>query len=117
MELLRQIEVVDRIIFHIEKNFHIQNCLKDIHQITFVECPIYERAFQEQVNLSINQYINKVRTEQAIQLLEETQLDVEEVALVVGINGYYEFVHIFEELMGVSPSAYRNQICDEKVSN
>ena len=117
MELLRHIEIVDRIIFHIEKNFHEMNCLKDIHHMIFVDCPIYEKVFQEQVHLTIDQYVNKVRMEQAAQLLEETQLDVKEVALVVGINGYFEFAHIFEELMGVSPSKYRNQICDGKINN
>lgn len=117
MELLRQIEIVDRIIFHIEKNFHEINCLQDIHHRIFVDCPIYEKVFQEQTRLTIDQYVNKVRTEQAAQLLKETQLDVKEVALVVGISSYFEFAHIFEELMGVNPGQYRNQVCDGKVNN
>ncbi|MEK4426917.1 helix-turn-helix domain-containing protein [Solibacillus sp. FSL K6-1523] len=85
--------------------------------MNFVDCPIYEKIFQEQVHLTIHQYINKRRTEQAVQLLEETQLDVKEVGSVVGINGYFEFAQIFEEQMGVSPSKYRNQICNGKVNN
>lgn len=112
MELLRQIEVVDRIILHIEKNFYEMNCLKDIHHMFFMDCPIYETIFLEQVHITINQYIKKVRIEQAVQLLEETQMDVKEVALAVGVYDYFEFVYTFKEVMGVSPSEYRNQICD-----
>ncbi|ATP41706.1 AraC family transcriptional regulator [Solibacillus sp. R5-41] len=115
MELLQQAEIVDRIIFHIEKNFRVKNCLKDLHEVIFVEYPVYEKVFQEQVNLTIHEYIVRLRTEQAVRLLEETQLDVKEVAIAVGINGYFEFVRIFEKQMGISPSKYRNQICKAKV--
>ncbi len=114
MDLLRQVEIVDRIIFRIEKNFSEMNCLHDLHEEIFVECSIYEKIFQEQVKLTIHEYINRLRTEQAVQLLEETQLDVKEVAIAVGVNGYFEFTQIFEEIRGISPSKYRNQICEGK---
>lgn len=116
MEILRQIEVVDRVIFFIEKNFCTESCLQDLHDFISVQCSIYEETFHEQVGLTIHEYISSIRTEKAIELLKRSPLDVKDVSNAVGINSYYEFAHVFEELIGMSPGNYREQIFNGEVS-
>ncbi|MEG0471143.1 MAG: helix-turn-helix domain-containing protein [Solibacillus sp.] len=114
MEICRQAEIVDRIIFYIEKNFRKTNCFDGLHGLIVVDCPKYEKVFLQHVSLSIHEYIIRLRTEQAIHLLERTQLEVEDVAVAVGINGIFEFAHVFEKQIGISPCMYRNQVCMSK---
>ena len=68
----------------------------------------FSRCFKEIQGMSIMEYINKVRLDRAIYLLNHTDLTVIEVAKSVGFDDPYYFSKKFKAYTGVPPSRFKN---------
>ena len=110
MEPLHNEEIVGKVKDFIVKNLKNKNCLLELESQFSKQWPTYQLIFKEQVGMTVEEYVNKVRMDEAEKLLEKTTLDIKEVAKAVGINGYFEFTELFKRLIGVTPSVYRNQL-------
>ena len=73
------------------------------------------RKLTNSINLSPNLFIKKIRLLRAIQLLEETSLNISEISEQCGFNDISYFGHTFKKEYGVSPSSYRQNF--QKYSN
>jgi AraC-type DNA-binding domain-containing proteins len=65
------------------------------------------RMFNKITGYSITHYVNKVRVNQAQELLRTTHLTVGEIAELVGFNDIYYFSKIFKKYVGFSPAYYK----------
>ncbi|NOV04199.1 response regulator transcription factor [Paenibacillus planticolens] len=65
------------------------------------------RLFREETGESFNDYVTRLRMEKAMQLLQNTQLKVYEVAEQVGIPSYRYFSQLFRNWTGVAPTDYK----------
>ena len=110
MEPYKNEEIVGEIIDYIEKNLKNRTCFIDLESQLSKRCPTYQLIFKEQVGMTVEEFVNKTRMNEAEKLLEKTTLDIKEVAVAVGINGYFEFTQLFKQMIGVTPSGYRNQL-------
>ncbi|MEK3769594.1 helix-turn-helix domain-containing protein [Paenibacillus sp. FSL R5-0887] len=68
------------------------------------------QLFKEVTGVNFSDHLIKVRMDQAIILLKESGLTVDEIAVRVGYNSSHSFRRAFKRLMGVSPSAYRQSV-------
>lgn len=68
------------------------------------------KLFKTYTSKSINDYINKIRVEKALGLLEECGMSINDVALKVGFSSKSYFHTIFKRVVGVTPSEYRQKI-------
>ena len=59
--------------------------------------------------MTIPQYINKARIQQAKYLLRNTNLTVNEIAKSVGFEDPFYFSRAFKAYMGVSPKVYKEK--------
>ncbi|NMB97308.1 MAG: AraC family transcriptional regulator [Clostridiaceae bacterium] len=65
-------------------------------------------------------YINKIRTEKAKQLLDDSRLPIKSVAEQVGFINVNSFVRVFKKYTGISPGKYRrinNMVISRSVLN
>ncbi|UKS27344.1 response regulator [Paenibacillus sp. HWE-109] len=65
------------------------------------------RLFREETGESFNDYVTRIRMEKAVNLLQNTQLKVYEVAEQVGIPSYRYFSQLFRNWTGVAPTDYK----------
>ncbi|MGE7981896.1 AraC family transcriptional regulator [Solibacillus sp. NPDC093137] len=65
------------------------------------------KSFKENTGMTINLYLNKIRIEQATQLLVRTNLDITEVSNNVGYNNIYHFIKTFKKIVGTTPGNFR----------
>ncbi|GFZ77708.1 putative two-component response regulator [Paenibacillus marchantiophytorum] len=65
------------------------------------------RLFREETGESFNDYVTRMRMEKAVNLLQNTQLKVYEVAEQVGIPSYRYFSQLFRNWTGVAPTDYK----------
>lgn len=65
------------------------------------------RVFNEQMKMSIREYITSLRIETAKILLRDTKLEIAEIAMSVGFSEPYYFTSIFKKHTNSTPSAYR----------
>ncbi|GGD66120.1 response regulator transcription factor [Paenibacillus nasutitermitis] len=65
------------------------------------------RLFKEETGEAFNDYLTRLRIDQAIRLLKTTNLKVYEVAERVGIPSYRYFSVVFRGITGVSPTEFK----------
>ncbi len=68
------------------------------------------RLFKETFAISFTDYVNILRVNQAVKLLRETELTVEEVGLEVGFHSRKHFYDMFRRHTGMTPGAYREDV-------
>lgn len=65
------------------------------------------QLFTEHTGIPVHQYLLKVRIRQALELLQNTDLPVREIAVQVGFRDCSYFSQYFKKITGYSPSAFR----------
>ena len=63
--------------------------------------------FAENLHMSLGRYIQSLRVEDALQLLEQTQLSISQIVGETGFGSIRSFNRAFQRIMGISPRAYR----------
>jgi transcriptional regulator GlxA family with amidase domain len=69
----------------------------------------FARAFRREVGTTPASYVEAVRVEHAIQMLETTAAGAEQIALACGFGTVETFRRAFRRRMGVSPGQYRDR--------
>ena len=64
-------------------------------------------VFKENTGITLLSYIHKVRLEKAKELLETTDLNLEEISGRVGCNNSVYLTRLFKKYEGITPAAYR----------
>ena len=65
------------------------------------------RQFSAEMNVSLLDYINALRIDHAVNLLQTTRLSIEEIAQQSGFSDARTFRRVFSKAKGANPSAYR----------
>ncbi len=68
------------------------------------------RIFKVRTGETIGQYCNRLKIDRAKELLTETNLSIETVAVQVGFNSNTYFDRVFHKISGLSPQAYRKTL-------
>ncbi|MNR52334.1 Transposon Tn10 TetD protein [compost metagenome] len=63
--------------------------------------------FKEVTGVNLSDHLEKVRMDQAANLLKGDSYTVDEIAVRVGYNSSHSFRRAFKRVLGVSPSSYR----------
>lgn len=72
------------------------------------------KLFKEQTGEFFNDYLLRIRIEEAKRLLLENRLRMGEIASAVGFSNQSYFNRMFRKSCGVSPAEYRRQCSEEK---
>ena len=70
------------------------------------------RLFSEHVSMSLTEYVNTVRIEQARGMLSAGSASVKDVSYSVGFHDPNYFGRIFKRITGVSPSEYAKEVSE-----
>ena len=68
------------------------------------------RIFKSRTKQTIKEYCNRAKISQAMQLLTETDLNIEDIALQTGFNSATYFDRVFQKITGLAPQAYRASV-------
>ena len=69
----------------------------------------FSKLFHQETGLSLREYVNQLRIDEAKRLLLSTERPVSEVASEVGFDNISYFSTVFRKMMGLSPIEYRIQ--------
>lgn len=89
---------------YIDEYFQEQITLGSLSNIFHFNSSYISRAFHENKNITINQYINQKRIKHAIYLLETSDLAIKDIALSCGFENISHFNRVFKRLTGTTPS-------------
>ena len=77
-----------------------------VHTSTFYFCKLFKKA----TGINFTEFVSRLRTEKAKNLLLNPNLRISEIAYEVGFQSLTHFNRIFKKITGQSPTDYREQL-------
>jgi AraC-like DNA-binding protein len=77
-----------------------------VHTSIFYFCKLFKKV----LGLNFTEYVSRVRTEKAKNLLLNPNLRISEIAYEVGFQSLTHFNRVFKQVVGESPSEYRSHL-------
>lgn len=68
----------------------------------------FSRLFRTSYNQTFLEYLTAYRIDRAVELLQQTDIPVREIAVRVGYTDANYFTKVFKRHLGVTPTEYRN---------
>jgi AraC-like DNA-binding protein len=96
---------IDYVEFHYADEFKIADLADECHMSE----THFRRVFQEKMNMSPIEYVNFVRVKKACELIDKTDVSMEEVAERVGFSTPSTFNRNFRRIMGTSPYQWKKR--------
>lgn len=106
----RKHQTVHQVTDYVLENFSDNLSLASLSDIFYLNKCYLSRIFKEITNLTVNEYINVTRINNASRLLAETDLPVSEVARQCGYKSPTYFEKVFRAYREISPLRYRNEV-------
>jgi YesN/AraC family two-component response regulator len=92
--------------------------LQSICEAFSISQPYLSRLFRKHRNLSFNEYLTKIRIDEACRLLNNhPEMLFKEIAEIVGYQDHHYFSRIFKLLTGQNPSEYKEKNIDSDSKN
>ncbi len=94
-------------ISYINDNLHREISVQDISRSTNLSKTALYEAFHRRFHRTVGSYINAKRVERSMELLQKTELTMEEIAQRTGFSSASYFSKIFKKQTGRPPLQYR----------
>ncbi|MCQ2613650.1 MAG: AraC family transcriptional regulator [Treponemataceae bacterium] len=88
---------------HLSSDIHLPEIASAIN----VSPNYLSAVFNREAEMSISTYINRRRIEKAVELLETSNANIEDIASFVGFSDMNYFTRVFKGIKGITPSEYR----------
>ena len=102
--------LVRKVVDYINLNLVNDLSVKNLADLFYISPTYLARIFKKEVNYSIVEYINKQRIRRSTLLLKDSNLPVNQISQIVGINDFNYFSRLFKKYMNKTPSQYRKEI-------
>lgn len=94
---------------YIESNLSGNLSIESISKATNISRSVLYRNFSYHHGMTVSEYINLKRVNEAVGLLIKTDLSIDEIAQTVGFASATYFVSVFKRLKGLTPLQFRKQ--------
>lgn len=101
---------IHKIIGYVRNNYMNKISLDDIADYVFMSKSHISKIFNEEMNMGLSTYINKVRIEKSKVLLHDSSMSVGEIASYIGFDDQSYFTKLFKAETGLSPKQFRKKI-------
>lgn len=109
-------QAVRKAIAFMEENYGTGIGLSDVAASVELSAEYLSRLFREETGFKFIVYLNNLRLKHAVELLENTNLKVYEVAERVGYSSLSYFSTVFKKNMGQNPFEYKNSCSGGRLS-
>ncbi len=99
-------EITRRAIEYVNKNYKKDISLSEIAEFTGVSNSYISRVFKEDCGMGFVEFLNRIRVENAKNLIENGKLKLKEIVVKVGFNNYNYFFRVFKDIEGMTPLEY-----------
>lgn len=107
------IRYVSYALSYIHENYSGKILIQDIADHLNISARYLSKVFFQHMNLTILNYINIYRINQAIDLMLNTDLTLTHIAAHIGLKDSQHFSKLFRNIIGISPSRYRKLLLHE----
>lgn len=93
----------------LEKNAHLKLCVEELAERVAMSPRNFARIFVRETGMTAAKYIDQIRMERAIRLLEDADDPLETVASGSGFTSAEQLRRVFSRRMGITPMEYRER--------
>lgn len=98
-----------RVKTYIDNNYSKQLKVSSLAKMEFMEAGYLGEAFTKEFGYSINEYINRVRINKAMELIRTTNMKLNDISYAVGYKNYNNFFAHFIKIANKKPTQYYEQ--------
>lgn len=98
--------LVNTTLEYIHKNFKNDINLQDISEYAFCSSNHLARVFKKTMNITVMNYIHKIRIEKSINILKNQNISIQELSSEVGYNNINNFYKHFKKITNNTPLNY-----------
>lgn len=103
-------ELTDRLLTYVAEHFQEQLTLERLSRELHVNKYYISHLFAERLQMNFRQYLNHIRLEYALQMMDATDWPMTRVWEEAGFNSQRSFNRCFRENMGMAPTEYRKKM-------
>lgn len=103
------VSIIAQVKHFIEQHYKQDINRDEISQSVFVTPNYLSKRFREETGVSLREYINRLRIDEAKRLLLTTDKPISTIALDMGFGNISYFSTVFKKITGMSPAEYRNR--------
>ncbi|MGL6201678.1 MAG: response regulator transcription factor [Lachnospiraceae bacterium] len=103
-------QTVHRVADYIESHYNMELSLTSLAEKFHVDPTYLSKIFSQEIGENLITYITNKRTEQAKLLMKDENINLSEIAFMVGYDDYTYFSRVFKKRTGYSPREYRSQV-------
>lgn len=99
----------EKVDYYIKNHLDKKITLKELSEYVHLNSSYLSRLFKKVKGVSLIEYINGLKMEQAKQLLK-SDMNIEQVGQKIGISDPFYFNKVFKKTVGVSPTVYKKSL-------
>lgn len=100
-------DMVHKATKYIDEHYHEEISLTSMSEMFNVESTYFSKMFKQENGKGMMQYVTEKRVERAKEYMRQEELNITEVAFLVGYDDYTYFNKVFKKLEGMSPRQYK----------
>ena len=106
----KKVSAIESIMDYLQINYSRGFNLNDLALKSFFSKNYLCKIFKETTGITITEYMQTLRVNEASKLLENSSKTIIEIALEVGFSDYKSFNRVFKRIKGMSASQYRSML-------
>jgi AraC-like DNA-binding protein len=110
-------KIIRKTINYINLNFDTPISLSLIAENIDINPSHLSRQFKKETNMTVTEYINKRRVQEAKFLIDQNNNSITEIALMVGYENHNYFCKVFKQITSLTPMAYLKKAQSKNKSN
>lgn len=101
-------EYFKKIVEYVTQNFYKDITIQSLSRDYAMNANYLCQLFRRELGMTFTDYITGMRMNYSKELLEKTELTLEEIAGMSGYTDYFYFIRVFKKMTGSSPGQYRH---------
>jgi AraC family transcriptional regulator, L-rhamnose operon regulatory protein RhaS len=94
----------------LEQNYANDVSVEDVARSAYVSASRLSHVFKQATGMSLLDYLTRMRTDRAVELLSSTDRNITEIAYELGFHDPSYFARAFRKVAGVTPSQFRARL-------
>lgn len=107
---------IDNVLIYIRRHLADSLTVPKIAEVFHLNDSYFSRKFKKYMDMSVMDYVNELRLQQAFQLLTNSSTSVQAIADQCGFPNHKSLISIFKKRYHMTPRAYRKQLADSQKS-
>ena len=107
LEEVKHADAIYKSIQYLNEHYTEKVSLDDVANKVYLSPAYFSKIFKEDMNISFKNYLNTLRIDKSKSLLSNSDIQLIEIAGMVGYEDQSYFSKVFKKLAGISPGKYR----------